>query len=262
MAQTSGRAAYVAAIAEGRDRIVERARAAGPDAPVPMSSRWTVRDLVIHVGNVHDWAAAVLRSGIEQPQVFDAEPAGIAASFDELLFWYAARAGALLDLLLSDDVPDDRPVWTFGPPGTAAFWPRRQAHEVTMHAVDATTAAGQELADALMPLDPVLCADGVDEIFSVMMPRVAFFVPRPALPARLAVEAIDTGDRWELESDGQFDSAATGSPVGASLVGPASGLFALLWRRGFLAADGAEIGVGVEGDRAVVDALFAARLTP
>lgn len=262
MAQTPGRAAYVAAIAEGRDRIVERARAAGPDAPIPMSSRWTVRDLVIHLGNVHDWAAAVLHSGIEQPQVFDAEPTDVGASFDELLFWYAGRADALLDLLLSDDVPDDRPVWTFGPPGTAAFWPRRQAHEVTMHAVDATTAAGGQLADALLPLDPMLCADGVDEVLTVMLPRVALFVPKPALAARMAIEATDTGDRWELEPDGQIDSAATGSGVGASLVGPASGLFALLWRRGFLGADGAEIGVGVEGDRAVVDALFMARLTP
>jgi uncharacterized protein (TIGR03083 family) len=262
MLQVTGRPAYVAAIAEGRDRIVEQARLAGPEAPVPMSSRWTVRDLVTHIGNVHDWAASVLRSGVEQPQVFDAEPADADGGFDELLFWYAARADALLDLLLSDEVPDDRPVWTFGPPGTAAFWPRRQAHEVTMHAVDAAAAAGQDLADALLPLDPVLCADGVDEVLTVMLPRVAFFVPRPALPARLALEATDTGDRWELEPDGQIDSAATGSPVGASLVGPASGLFALLWRRGFLDGDGAEIGVEVEGDRAVVEALFAARLTP
>lgn len=262
MVQGLARPAYVAAIAEGRDRILAAARSAGPDAAIPMSSRWTMRDLVIHIGNVHDWAAAVLRSGIEQPQVFDAEPAPVEAAFDELLFWYAARADALLDLLISGDIPDERPVWTFGPPGTASFWPRRQAHEATMHGVDATTAAGESLADALMPLDPAVCADGVDEVLTVMLPRVASFVPRPAMPARLAIQATDTGDHWELEPDGRIDSAATGSGVAASLVGPASGLFAIVWRRGLLDRDGAEIGVAAEGDPAVVAAFFAARLTP
>ena len=91
---------------------------------------------------------------MEQPQVFDAEPAGIGDSFDELLFWYAARADALLDLLMGDEVPDDAAVWTFGPPGTAAFWPRRQAHEVTIHALDVVLAGGEPVVDALAAARP------------------------------------------------------------------------------------------------------------
>jgi uncharacterized protein (TIGR03083 family) len=261
----------VAGIADGRDHLVASARAAGPDVAVPSAHRWTVRDLVVHAGNVHDWASSVLRSGVEQPQVFDAEPTGIGSGFDELLFWYAGRAGALLDLLLGEEAPHDQPCWTFGPPGTAAFWPRRQAHEVTMHAVDAALAAGWSVADALVGLDPVLSADGVDEVLTVMLPRVAMFVPRPALPGRLALVATDAERRWVLEPDGELASAAgdvadvadpDGPAVSATLVGPASGLFGLLWRRAFLAADGAELGVQVEGDPAVVAALFAARLTP
>jgi uncharacterized protein (TIGR03083 family) len=252
----------VAALAAGRDRLSAAARSAGPEARVPMSSRWTVRDLVIHAGNVHDWAASVLRTRVEQPQAFDAEPDGVGESFSALLQWYADRAGDLLDLLTGDEVPDDTPMWTFGPPGTAAFWPRRQAHEITMHSVDGAMASGEALSDAVLPLDPQVSADGVDEVFTVMMPRVAMFVPRPALPGRLAVEATDTGHRWELERDGRIDSAATGSAVDATLAGPASGLFAVLWRRGTLDADGADLGVEVTGARDVVDALFAARLTP
>ncbi len=252
----------LAAIADGRDRLVDSARAAGPNAVVPTCRRWTVRDLVVHCGNVHAWAASVLRTGIEQPQQFDAEPAGV-GGFDELLFWYAGRAGDLVDLLLGDQVADAAPVWTFGPEGsTASFWPRRQAHEITMHAVDAALAAGRPVADALLWLDPHRAADGVDEVLTVMLPRVALFVPRPALPGRLALMATDTEDQWLLESDGQIASAATGSEATGRLVGPAAALFALLWRRAFLDVDGAELGVAVEGERAVVDAFFAARLTP
>ena len=192
----TGRAGYLAAIAAGRDRLVESARGAGPDTPVPSCRRWTVRDLVVHAGNVHDWASSVLRSGVEQPQVFDAEPTGIGDGFDELLFWYAGRADALLDLLLGDEVPDDAPVWTFGPQSsasTAGFWPRRQAHEVTIHSADAMLAAGRPVLDALIGLDPTMSADGVDEVLTVMLPRVAMFVPRPSMPGGLLIAATDTG---------------------------------------------------------------------
>lgn len=266
----SERAERVAEIVAGRDRLLEWARVAGPAAPVPSCGRWTVRDLLVHQGNVHAWAVSVLRTGIEQPQRFDAEPAGEAgaagvdgAGFEALLFWYAERAGELLDLLVGDRVPDSADVWTFGPAGsTAAFWPRRQAHEVTMHAVDAGLAAGVPVADALLWLDPARAADGVDEVLTVMLPRVALFKPRPDLGARLAIEVPEVARRWVLEPDGQIDSAATVSDVAATLSGPAASVFATLWRRATIDGDGPELGLDVKGDREVVDALFAARITP
>jgi uncharacterized protein (TIGR03083 family) len=255
----------VAAIADGRDHLMASARQTGPAAVVPTARRWTVRDLVVHTGNVHDWASSVLRTRVEQPQAFDAEPVGIGPGFDELLFWYAGQAGALLDLLLGDEAPDAMSCWTFGPPGTAAFWPRRQAHEVTMHAVDLALAAGSSVADALMRLDPELSADGVDEVLTVMLPRVSLFAPRPALGGRLALVATDAPRRWVLEPDGRIVSAADDSgdlAVAATLSGPASSLFATLWRRASLDVDGEQLGVRVDGDPAVLAALFMARLTP
>ncbi len=215
----------------------------------------------MHVGNVHDWAAEVLRTRVEQPQVFDAEPPDV-GSYDELLSWYAARAGALLDLLLGDEVPDDRPVWTFGPPGQARFWARRQAHEVTVHALDAVLATGDAADDALLPLDPVASADGVDEVLTVMVPRVAGFVPWTPLPGVLRIVAADTGDEWMLERDGRIRSGAGDSAPTATLSGPASGLFALLWKRVGLTAEGPALGLDVQGEPSVVAALLAARLTP
>jgi uncharacterized protein (TIGR03083 family) len=252
----------LAAFVAGRDRLVSCALAAGPDARVPMSSRWTVPDLVVHAGNVHAWAAEILRSGVEQPQAFEAEPASVAAGFASLVQWYADRADALLDLLVGGAVPDETTVWTFGPPATAAFWPRRQSHEVTMHALDAALAAGEPVSDAVLRLDPRISADGVDEVFTVMMPRIAGFLPRPSMPGPLAVQALDTGDVWVLAPDGQMDSAATASDVAATLSGPASAVFALLWRRATLDQSATALSLEVDGDRGVLDGLFAARLTP
>ena len=63
-----------------------------------------------------------------------------------------------------------------------------------MHALDAALAGGEPVADALLSLDPELSADGVDEVLTVMMPRVAEFVPRPALPGSAGASGpSDTG---------------------------------------------------------------------
>ncbi len=253
---------YVGTIAAGRDALVAGAERAGPDAAIPSCHAWTVRDLVVHAGNVHDWASSVLRTRVEQPQEFDLPPSGVGAGIGALTSWYAGRADALLDLLASSDVADAESCWTFGPPGTAAFWPRRQAHEITMHALDAALAGGVPVAAALAAVGPEMAADGVDEVLTVMMPRVAMFVPWRPLPGAVEVAATDAGRTWTIAPDGQVVSAPTGSEVRATLAGPAAAVFTLLWKRAVLPADGAALGAQVEGDGSVVEALLAARLTP
>lgn len=254
------RADYLAALAQGRDRLVAAAGAAGLTTTVPTARRWTVRELVVHVGNVHDWAGGILRTGEELPQDF---AAGLAVAGDDplaLLDWYVDRADALIAGLDSGVPGDDAPCWTFGPPGQASFWARRQAHELAIHALDAERAAAVPVAAALSAMTPEFGADGVDEVVTVMLPRVAQFRPRPELPAPLALVSTDTGDRWELERDGQVREI--GGDVGAELRGPAVALDALLWKRATLDVDGAGLDVAIDGDEAVVAALFAARLTP
>ncbi len=65
-----------------------------------------------------------------------------------------------------------RPAWTFVPAGpnagTAGFWTRRQAHELTVHRYDAQLAAG-----TTAPVDADLAADGIDELLVVMLPFAA-----------------------------------------------------------------------------------------
>ena len=53
--------------------FVSHARKAGLDAPVPTAPEWTVRDLVVHQGMVHRWAAAHVRGKEPTRQALDAE---------------------------------------------------------------------------------------------------------------------------------------------------------------------------------------------
>ena len=82
----------------------------------------------------------------------------------------------LLDTLRS--VPDDVRAMVFlkDAPPPRRFWARRQAHETTIHAVDALAASlggcptSDESAGAL-PIDAELAVDGIDELVSGFMPR-------------------------------------------------------------------------------------------
>ena len=99
--------------------------AAPADAPVATCPGWDVRGLVDHLVGVHRWAGAILLTGEQQ-----ATPEPVAPQ-DGLADWYARSAAALLAALRA--VEPDQEGWTLV--GTqqrrAAFWWRRQLHEVT-----------------------------------------------------------------------------------------------------------------------------------
>src|SRR5690349_18840504 len=88
--------AYGEAIGSAATVLRNNAGAAGLAAPVPTCPDWTVRDLVVHQGMVHRWAADVvdgrgLGSGDEHAA------AGAAAT--DLLDWFDEGATALLQTL-------------------------------------------------------------------------------------------------------------------------------------------------------------------
>ena len=84
-----------------------------------------------------------------------------------LLDWYrAGLAEVVADLRAVDD--PERPVYAFAPEHQrAGFWPRRMAHETTVHRVDAEQAVGLPVG----PIEPALAVDGIDEMFSVFVPE-------------------------------------------------------------------------------------------
>ena len=55
------------AIVEHTRRLAESAAAAGPDTAVPTTPKWTITDLVAHVGQTQHWVAEIIERRITDP---------------------------------------------------------------------------------------------------------------------------------------------------------------------------------------------------
>ena len=235
---------YEATILAESDRFVEAIRAAAPDAPVPTCPDWTVADLAWHLAEVHAYWAGILESEAQTDEEAEAVEAGKPArpeTMEAILELFDETTGSLLTELLGRD--DDEPAWFWLETArTVGSTRRMQAHEATMHRVDAELAAGLPSA----AIDPALAADGVAHAFEVMwvwwgtLPGFEF-VPSSGPVALLA---SDTGDRWVVQSGrwqgvGQSGKSydvpgarLTDGEGAATVTGTAEQLMRWLWGRG------------------------------
>src|SRR5882757_1776126 len=137
--------------------LADAAERAGLDAPVPACPDWRVRDLLRHTGAVHRWATAYVLEGRMKYEEWDETAPGD----DKLVGWYRQLHGELADALTA--APSDMTCYYFlAAPSPLAFWARRQAHETSVHRIDAEAALGV----ASTPVDPVFAADGVHELLA------------------------------------------------------------------------------------------------
>lgn len=200
-------------------RLAAVAAATPLDAAVPSCPGWDVGTLVRHLGNVHLWAACIVRERLPaRPSRDDAlGPTGR----DELVGWYRHSLNALVDVLGA--ATPDVTCWTFAPaPSAVAFWTRRQAHETAIHRLDVEQAAG-----VATPTPARAAADGIDEWLTIAERRVKV----PGGGGRmLAVSSTDTDDRWHvaLAEDGLVLRESGGD---CTVAGTASDMFALLMNR-------------------------------
>jgi uncharacterized protein (TIGR03083 family) len=223
------------------------------DAPVVACGDWRLRELGAHLGNVHRWTGAIVATGERCREEFAPEPGA------DLAEWYAAGAASLLATLREAD-PASR-CWHFaGADKVKAFWFRRQTHEVAVHLFDARRAAGIE-----QDIDPLIAADGVDEVLAAMLPRVRRWHETPPLPEPLLLQASDTGHAWLLRpADGDGESPAvqpTNGTDGAPAVtaeASAEDLLLLMWKRRALD----ETDLRITGGETVAKAFLTAPLTP
>jgi uncharacterized protein (TIGR03083 family) len=225
-------------------------RSADLDIPVTTCGDWRLRELGIHLGNVHRWAASVILSGENAPQVFDDDPGS------ELSGWYASSASQLVTALRAVD-PSDR-CWHFcAGDKIKAFWFRRQVFETAIHLVDASQASGRAVTIA-----PLVAADGVDEVLTAMLPKARRWFTPPPLPDTLLLRATDTGDAWLLSpgEHGESPSAEAVSDTGAAATVEASAedLLLLLWKR----RAAAEVDVRISGDVVLATTFLSAPVTP
>ena len=243
-------------------------------APVVSCPGWTTYDLVVHVGNVHAWAATIVETGRVAAEQND-EPAHARARTASQ--WYAGKAEDLYEVLKAAD--PSAPCWNFAfGTGRTDFWPRRQLHETTIHQVDLDLTLGRTTE-----ISPAVARDGVDEVLRVLLHRMHTRGHPAALDGPVALTATDTGDTWVVAPQPRSSSTPM---VPAQAVGTASEsvptpvpgvehrtspgatvdrveasadvLYRLLWKR--LALDEAD--VRVLGDDRRVRAFLASRLVP
>ena len=80
------------AILDHTRRLAESAAAAGPDAAVPTTPRWTVTELVEHVGQTQHWVAEIVERRITDPARLPMEMAVPPADPGEWQAWPAESA--------------------------------------------------------------------------------------------------------------------------------------------------------------------------
>lgn len=232
-----------AAVVEREGRALRDAAGADLGAKVPTAPEWEVADLLRHIGLIHARTSVILRTGtMERPSrrngmLPDAPEDGLLDWFDDTL------AGLVADLRAVDD--PDRPVWSFVPSlQQAGFWPRRMAHETTVHRVDAELAAGRPVG----PIDPALAVDGIAETLAVFGAAAPERSPGDGRTVHL--HATDVEGEWLVRFEADGVVIDTGHAKGdAAVRGPAADLLLWLWGRAPLD------GLDVFGDRTAAEAL-------
>lgn len=245
------------------DRFLDAIVAADPSAQVPTCPDWTAADLVWHLTEVHDYWARILADGAltdEDAEVIEQTKPERPTDREAAVALFRDRTEALAAELR--DRADDQPAWFWlDSAKTVGSTRRMQAHEATMHRIDAELTAGVASA----PVDPALAVDGIEHAVDVMWAYWATLPGFAFTPSEGAVELVATDlDRtWQVQPGRWLGTGQSGKAydepgvlleagdVLATVVGTAQELDRWLWGRGPEPE--------TSGDDATLDALRAAR---
>jgi uncharacterized protein (TIGR03083 family) len=150
------------------------------DAQVEHCPAWTVRDLVVHIGEVQRfWVRIVSDRLMARPtDGLRGLPEGA-----EPIQWFRSQTTALVSTLAT--CADDVPLWTWWEPEQNAAWvKRRQLNEVVMHAWDAANAVG-----VARPIPTDVAVVGLQEFVDVFARELRDGVEPP--PVALAATDCD-----------------------------------------------------------------------
>lgn len=217
---TPSYAELVAAVRREGEGIVAAA-GMGLDAAVKTCGDWTVRDLLLHVGQVYAHVGRLLTErittdpGAKPPVPDGVEPVGYVADTLE----------ELVDALASSEA--GTPVWNWSSqPDVAAFWARRMAHESAVHRYDAQRAHG-----VAQPVDADLAHDGLEELVELILPRI-MARDRPRPPEAVYAFAATDGGEWVVRTspDG-IERLPTAKNAAVVVRGPSSSVLLAAYGR-------------------------------
>jgi uncharacterized protein (TIGR03083 family) len=221
---------FLTAIRSATAGLHDHAKQAGLAAAVPSCPDWDVAALVTHQGMVHRWAAANVRRESEH-RTEDSEAAAAAAP--DLLTWFDEGAQELIEALI--EAPDDLETMVFlaNAPQPRLFWARRQAHETTIHSIDAQAAELQRLPrPAETMINEELAVDGIDELLRGFLPRRKSKL-RSQSSYVIDVHAVDADQHWQVAVSDQPPLSVRGTTWSpdAVITGTALELYLALWNR-------------------------------
>ncbi len=231
---------YLEIIITESERFALAARTAGLQSPVANCPGWDVAKMILHVGVLQRWVAAMVKDGILERLDFTAIER--APDGEARIVWMEEGSHELVDVLR--EAGDQRAVWTFEEIGRSSFWARRMAHETMVHRIDL------ELACTTMSLVELRnIADGIDEYWSAQLGRNLRRGSIFGLTGVLTIRATDVDAEWTVElTDGDLLQLPHNSPADVTVTGPVEELLLFLWNRGTLRTS------EVIGDRKLVDA--------
>jgi uncharacterized protein (TIGR03083 family) len=244
------------AIVEHTRRLADSAAAAGPDAAVPTTPEWTVRELVEHVGQTQHWVAEIIERRISDPTQLPTEMAALPTDPREWQAWLSQSAQRFSSACSDDAL--DAPVFNAAGDERSGtrFWMSSVLNETVIHGFDAAGAAGRP-AD----IDPDIAAALISNHLAMLTsPTWGMQRPESAKAIRgtgqtlqwLATDSADDTGAWFIERrpDGATWKPAT-QQADVTVSGPARSLLLNLTRRLSL-TDRAASNIKVAGDTDLV----------
>lgn len=198
------------------------------DASVAGCPGWSVRDVVLHLIEVHRFWATITAGLLQAPPDPSAAPA--APSSDALIATLLEGCDHLVKVLQAADWK--APVWTWAPSQRdVGFIGRHQVQEAAIHHWDVATARGEKLE-----LEPAIAADSIEEFLTVSVSNEIDPADpvRPSLGGCFALACSDRDGAWTV-TDGPLPGTVrvtrTADPDCPTLRATASDLLLWLYKR-------------------------------
>ncbi len=216
---------YLSLLAADVEAFAVALETGSPEAEVAGCPGWTLPLLGTHLGGVHRWARAAIISGAAPRLDPASDPAP--RDLEGIAVW--VRDGAALLFGTLRDLDPLQPTWHPFPvePKVAGLWRRRQAQEASVHRWDAQRAVGPAAT-----IDAAFAADGIDEYWTVMLPRVISRGMSTVPVSVFATSTTDTNERWIVDgTSGAVLRAAAGVEPDAEVRGTALDVLLRIWGR-------------------------------
>ncbi|HKN54866.1 MAG TPA: maleylpyruvate isomerase family mycothiol-dependent enzyme [Amycolatopsis sp.] len=240
------------AIVDHTRRLAESAAAAGPDAAVPTAPKWTVTDLVAHVGQTQHWVAEIIERRITDPTQLPTELAVLPTDPREWQAWLTESAQRVAGACSDDAL--DAPVFNAAGDERSGtrFWLSSMLNEAVVHGFDAAAAANRPAdvdADVAAALITNHLAMLTSPTWAMQRPESAHAIRGTGQTLQwLATDTADGAAAWFVE---RRPEGATWQPAtrqaDVTVTGPAQALLLTLTRRLPL-TDRATASISIDGD--------------